>query len=223
MFLEVSNLSKSYFLKKHWYLKEEEIFVFKDISFSLNERENLLICGESGSGKSTLAKILCMLERCDQGKIIFEDQDISKLTFKEQRMLRKDIQYIFQDQKLSLNPYKNTKRLILDVYDNFKLKADFDNVFMLFDEFGLKEDILNLKPSKLSGGQSQRLGLIRALILKPKLLILDEILSALDMPTSIKILAFLKKYQEDNNISYIFISHHERVLRNFYSKKIELL
>ncbi len=191
MLLKVENLSKSYKIKKHWYLKEEENFIFKNVNFSLCQGENLLLCGESGSGKSTLARILCMIECVNEGTIIFEKKNILNLSFKEQRKIRKKIQYLFQDQKLALNPYKNAKRLIFDVYENFNLKPNLDEIFQLFEIFDLQKDILNLKPSKLSGGQCQRLGLIRALILKPKLLILDEVTAALDMPTAYQILNYL--------------------------------
>lgn len=222
MFLEVKNLSKSYKFKKHWYLKEEEIFVFKNVSFSLNQNENLLLCGESGSGKSTLAKIICMLECPNTGEVLLENESILNLDFNTQRNLRQKIQYIFQDQKLALNPYKNTKKLLFDVYENFKLKPDFEELFKLFDAFELQKDILKLKPSKLSGGQSQRLGLIRALLLKPKLLILDEITAALDMMTAYKILDYLQNFQKKHNITYIFISHQERILQKICHKKIIL-
>ncbi|ENQ6619337.1 ATP-binding cassette domain-containing protein [Campylobacter lari] len=222
MFLEVKNLSKSYKFKKHWYLKEEEIFVFKDVSFSLKQNENLLLCGESGSGKSTLAKILCMLERANTGEVLFENENILNLDFNTQRKLRQKIQYVFQDQKLALNPYKSTKRLLLDVYENFKLKPDFEELFKLFDAFELEKDILNLKPSKLSGGQSQRLGLIRALLLRPKLLILDEITAALDVVTAYKILNYLHAFQKTHDITYIFISHQEKILQDICHKKVFL-
>ncbi|EAJ6135867.1 ATP-binding cassette domain-containing protein [Campylobacter lari] len=222
MFLEVKNLSKSYKIKKHWYLKEEENYVFKDVSFSLNQNENLLLCGESGSGKSTLAKILCMLECANTGEVVFENKNILNLDFNTQRKLRQKIQYVFQDQKLALNPYKNTKRLLFDVYENFKLKPDFEELFKLFDVFELQKDILNLKPSKLSGGQSQRLGLIRALLLRPKLLILDEITAALDVVTAYKILNYLHTFQKTHDIAYIFISHQEKILQDICHKKVFL-
>lgn len=222
MFLEIKNLSKSYTFKKHWYLKQEEIFVLKNINFTLNKNENLLLCGESGSGKSTLAKILCMLETANSGEILFENENILNLDFSSQRKLRKKIQYLFQDQKLALNPYKKVKNLILDVYENFNLKPNYKELFELFDIFELEKDILDLKPLKLSGGQSQRLGLIRALILKPKLLILDEITSALDILTAYKILNYLIKFQNLNDITYIFISHQENLLKNLCHKKIVL-
>lgn len=222
MFLEIKNLSKSYTFKKHWYLKQEEIFVLKNINFTLNKNENLLLCGESGSGKSTLAKILCMLEIPNCGEILFENENILNLDFFSQRKLRKKIQYLFQDQKLALNPYKKVKNLILDVYENFNLKPNYKELFELFDIFELEKDILDLNPLKLSGGQSQRLGLIRTLILKPKLLILDEITSALDIPTAYKILNYLIKFQNLNDITYIFISHQENLLKNLCHKKIVL-
>ncbi|RKO64816.1 peptide ABC transporter ATP-binding protein [Campylobacter sp. P255] len=222
MLLEVKNLSKSYRFKKHWYLKEEEIFVFKDVGFSLHKNENLLLCGESGSGKSTLAKILCMLENANSGEVLFNGKNILSLDFDKQRKLRQKIQYIFQDQKLALNPYKSVKKLLLDVYDNFKISPDFEALFELFDIFELEKDILNLNSSKLSGGQSQRLGLIRALLLKPQLLILDEITTALDIPTAHNILNYLRYFQNTHDITYIFISHQEKTLQGLYHKKVLL-
>lgn len=220
--LEVKNLSKSYIQKKHWYLKNEENFVFKGINFSLQQGENLLLYGESGSGKSTLARILCMLETPKEGQILFENQNILGLNFNTQRMLRKKIQYIFQDQKLALNPYKNAKTLLLDVYKNFHLKPDFKEISTLLEMFELKEEILALKPQNLSGGQCQRLGLIRALILKPKLLILDEVFAPLDLLVALKIIKYLKTFQSNNDITYIFISHQDKLLQNFYSNKFEM-
>ncbi|CAM2942689.1 ATP-binding cassette domain-containing protein [Helicobacter burdigaliensis] len=220
--LEVKNLSKSYIQKKHWYLKNEENFIFKNLNFHLKKGENLLICGESGSGKSTLAKILCMLESPKEGQVFFEKEDILVLDFKAKRLLRKKIQYIFQDQKLALNPYKNAKTLLLDVYKNFHLKPDFKEIFALLEMFGLKEEILCLKPQNLSGGQCQRLGLIRSLLLKPKLLILDEVFAPLDLPIALKIIDYLKTFQKNNDITYIFISHQEKLLKDFYTQKLQM-
>lgn len=218
--LEVRNLSKIYTIKKHWYLKKEDYLVFKDINFSLRLCENLAIVGESGSGKSTLAKILCMLEDASSGEVFYSKIPLSLKT--QNLALRKQIQYLFQDQKLALNPYKKIKTSIFDVYENFNLKIDYDEIKSFFTDFNLSLQLLDLKPMQLSGGEAQRIGLIRALLLKPKLLILDELTSSLDILNSFKILEFLYNYQNKNEISYIFISHQEESLKKFNCKKITL-
>lgn len=220
--LKIYNLSKFYEVKKHWYLKKEKHLVFENISFSLKYGENLMILGQSGAGKSTLARILCFLEAPSNGEIWYENYNLHKLDKKKQRSLRKEIQYCFQDQKTALNPYKKIKDLIQDGLENFHLQKKNDLVLEFFDSFHLKKQILEQKPYELSGGEATRIGLIRALILNPKLLILDEITSALDIKTSKEILTFLYHYQKKNDISYIFITHQNNFFSDFKCKKIEL-
>ncbi|EDB1176619.1 ATP-binding cassette domain-containing protein, partial [Campylobacter jejuni] len=113
----------------------------------------------------------------------------------KQRLLRKQIQYCFQDQKMALNPYKKIRNLIQDGLENFNLQKNDNLILEFFDFFSLKKQILEQKPYELSGGEATRVGLIRALVLNPKLLILDEITSALDIKTSKEILTFLYDYQ----------------------------
>ncbi|EAL8252823.1 ATP-binding cassette domain-containing protein, partial [Campylobacter coli] len=101
--LEVKNLGKLYELKKHWYLKKEKHLIFENVNFSLKENENLMILGQSGAGKSTLARILCFLENPSFGEVIYKNLNLHKLDRTKQRLLRKEIQYCFQDQKTALN------------------------------------------------------------------------------------------------------------------------
>ncbi|EJX6054667.1 ATP-binding cassette domain-containing protein, partial [Campylobacter jejuni] len=180
-----------YELKKHWYLKKERHIIFDNINFSLNENDNLIILGKSGAGKSTLARILCFLEDPSEGEVWYENLNLHKLDKNKQRLLRKQIQYCFQDQKMALNPYKKIKSLIQDGLENFNLQKNDDLILEFFDFFNLKKQILEQKPYELSGGEATRVGIIRALVLNPKLLILDEITSALDIKTSKEILTFL--------------------------------
>ncbi|TKX30844.1 ATP-binding cassette domain-containing protein [Campylobacter estrildidarum] len=220
--LKVRSLTKFYEIKKHWYLKKEKYLVFENINFSLEQGENLMILGQSGSGKSTLAKILCFLEYPSEGEILYQNHNLHKIKKDKQRLLRKEIQYCFQDQKMALNPYKKIKDLIQDGLENFNLKKNDEMIFDFFDRFGLKRQILESKPYELSGGEASRIGLIRALILKPKLLILDEITSMLDVKNSKEILDFLKFYQQENHLSYIFITHQKELFSQFKYKKIQL-
>ncbi|ELJ8909028.1 ATP-binding cassette domain-containing protein, partial [Campylobacter jejuni] len=190
------NLSKFYELKKHWYLKKERHIIFDNVNFSLNENDNLIILGKSGAGKSTLARILCFLEDPSEGEVWYENLNLHKLDKNKQRLLRKQIQYCFQDQKMALNPYKKIRNLIQDGLENFNLQKNDNLILEFFDFFSLKKQILEQKPYELSGGEATRVGLIRALVLNPKLLILDEITSALDIKTSKEILTFLYDYQQ---------------------------
>lgn len=220
--LKVENLSKFYEIRKHFYLKKTKHFIFENLNFSLNLKQNLLISGQSGSGKSTIARCLAGLEAQSAGKIYLDEKEISKAIFSAQRLARKDIQYIFQEQKLALNPYKRVKNLLFEVYENFKIKPDLARLEELLALFEFKKDLLELKPLQLSGGEAARLGLLRALILEPKLLILDEITASLDLKTSAKILSYLQILQSKRAISYIFISHKPELLNAFKPKILSM-
>ena len=110
---EVRHLAKNYLLKRHWYLKEEQRSIFKNVNFSLNLGENLLISGESGAGKSTLARVLCGLEKPSFGEVLYRGESMH---LGENLHFKKEVQYIFQDKKLALNPYRKIKSLINDVW-----------------------------------------------------------------------------------------------------------
>lgn len=221
--LKVENLSKFYEFRKHFYLKKETICIFENINFSLNLNENLLITGQSGAGKSTLAKIIAMLEKPSSGGVFFENLNLCELDFKSARKLRLKIQYVFQEQKLALNPYKKCSNLFLEPFENFGQKPDLTLIDELFYALNLDKKILTLKPLQLSSGQALRFGLLRALCLRPKLLILDEITSALDLKNSAQILDFLKAYQkEQRQISFIFITHQKNLFKNFKCENLKL-
>lgn len=207
MLLKVHKLAKFYEFKRHLYLKSEQKAVFENVSFELNLGENLLLCGQSGCGKSTLGKIIAMLEKASSGEVFFEEKPILNLKFDEQRRLRKEISYVFQEQKLALNPYKKVLDLLCVGSENFGLKFDLNEAKRFFEDFELDFSLTKLKPKELSTGQAQRIGLIRALLLRPKLLILDEITAPLDLSASGKILSHLLAIQKKQDLSYIFISH----------------
>ena len=210
--LEVRGLAKSYALRRHWYVRKEERLIFENINFSLNLGENLLIIGESGRGKSTLARILCGLQRPSSGEVLYEGENIH--TARNFWRFKQNIQYVFQNQKLALNPYKSIDTLIYGVFSNFKMKKDRSWVEKMLGNFALKESILTLKPAQLSGGEASRVGILRALIPSPKILILDEPTSALDILNSMRIIDFLKAYQKENSIAYIFITHQEEFFKD---------
>lgn len=222
MLLRAHKLSKTYTFKRHLYLKSEQKSVFENVSFELDKGENLLICGQSGSGKSTLVKILAMLEKANSGEVFFDEKPIFKLNFESQRRLRAKISYVFQEQKLALNPYKKVLDLLCVVSENFGKKADMQAIKTLFEAFELDFGLTQLKARQLSTGQAQRIGLIRGLLLQPKLLILDEITAPLDLSASQKILSYLLNLQKQSDISYIFISHEEKLMRSFCDKTLTI-
>ena len=178
--------------------------------------------GKVVAAKAHLAKSSQCLKKQALGKFFFEEKLILNLKFKEQRRLRKEISYVFQEQKLALNPYKKVLDLLCVGQQNFGLNFDLNEAKRLFEDFELEFSLTKLKPKELSTGQAQRIGLIRALLLRPKLLILDEITAPLDLSASGKILSHLLAIQKKQNISYIFISHQEKLMRSFCNKELKL-
>ncbi len=215
--IDVKNLSVIHQIKKSLF-KKENFYANKDINFSLNLGNNLGIIGESGSGKSTIALALCNLIS-SQGEInFFTNKNWQKNNFD----LRKDVQIIFQDPFSSLDPRMNVKDIIEEGLKIHKLDSSQSSLSSLLKNLGLESDIQNRYPHQLSGGQRQRVAIARALILKPKLLILDEPTSALDYETQNEILRLLNEIQQNQEISYIIISHDLEVVAQI-SHKIMVL
>jgi len=191
----------------------------ESIQFNLSQGEALGIVGESGSGKSSLALAIARLIS-SEGQIHFQAQDLNLLTQKQLRPLRRDFQIVFQDPFASLNPRMSVEQIIaeglcLEPISKQQCQAEVDAVLAKV-ELSLTDK--DKYPHQLSGGQRQRVALARALVLKPKLLILDEPTSALDRTTQLAIIQLLRRLQQQEHISYIFISHDLQVIKALCQK-----
>ena len=191
-----------------------------DVSFSLFEGECLGIIGESGSGKSTLAQAILQLIKYE-GNIKFLDFNLEKLNNKELKKLRSNIQIVFQDPFNSLNPRMSIYSIVsegIDIHTNYTKDIKEKMVLDILEIVGLPKDAIHRYPHEFSGGQRQRIAVARALILKPKLLILDEPTSALDKQVQFELINFLNRLQKEFNLSYIFISHDLEVIQKICNR-----
>lgn len=218
--LRVINLTKKFAEPKRTFLRKDRSFLIAldRVSFEVWENEVMGIVGESGSGKTTLAKTIVRLYEPDDGRIEFMGVDITHLNQKQLRPLRKDMQIVFQNPYLSLNPRRKIKDIIGDVIKLHKLDK-FMSVDEALEIVGLPKSYLNRYPHQLSGGERQRVALARALILRPKLLILDEVTSSLDVITKRAILSLLEDIRKSWEISMVFISHDLAVV-NYISDRV---
>ncbi|QED49983.1 ABC transporter ATP-binding protein [Cytobacillus dafuensis] len=188
------------------------------VSFDVKEGETFGIVGESGCGKSTTGRTILRLLEPTNGKIVFQGKNITELNKTEMRRLRKDIQIIFQDPYASLNPRMKVKETIEEPLINFGITDRSERekrVLEVADQVGLSKAQLERFPHAFSGGQRQRIGIARALISKPKLIIADEPVSALDVSIQSQVLNLMRDLQKEFGLTYIFISHDLSVVKHF--------
>jgi ABC-type glutathione transport system ATPase component len=188
----------------------EKLLALDGVSFAIARGTTLAVVGESGSGKSTLGFSIACLEIPTSGSIWFEGRDIVALTEDERRRVRPRIQLIFQDPSNSLNPRWSVEEILLEpltLQGKLKREEMKQRAAYLMAQVGLSPDMFQRLPAQLSGGQRQRLAIARALALEPKLLILDEALSALDCSVQAQIANLLMELQRTLGMTYLFITH----------------
>ena len=221
--LNVKNL-KVWFPIKRGFLRRTKGFIkaVDQISFDLMEEETLGVVGESGSGKTSLALAILKLIN-SEGLITFQNQNLQNFKSRNLLTFRKNAQIIFQDPYGSLSPKMNIEAIVgegLDVHEKISKSKRTEMILQILNEVGLDEDMITRYPHEFSGGQRQRIAIARALILKPKLLILDEPTSALDVSVQSQVINLLKKVQKKYSLSYIFISHDIALIKSVSDKII---
>ncbi|MBE7733086.1 ABC transporter ATP-binding protein [Devosia faecipullorum] len=190
----------------------------KSVSFDLYQGETLGIVGESGSGKSTLARAITRLVQASGGESVWLGQDVQKMSSKQLLALRKDIQMVFQDPLASLNPRMTAGAIIAEPLRTHSPEVGkperMARVAEMMDKVGLSPAMINRYPHEFSGGQCQRIGIARALITRPRLVVCDEAVSALDVSIRAQVINLLMDLQKDLGISMLFISHDIAVVRH---------
>ncbi|WP_261823888.1 murein tripeptide/oligopeptide ABC transporter ATP binding protein OppF [Vibrio neonatus] len=188
------------------------------VNVRLYEGETLGVVGESGCGKSTFARAIVGLVEATEGDIVWLGQDLTKMHEVQRRETRKDIQMIFQDPLASLNPRMTVGDIIAEPLQTFYPKLSKDEVKQevkkMMDRVGLLPNVINRYPHEFSGGQCQRIGIARALILKPKMIICDEPVSALDVSIQAQVVNLLKELQKEFGLSLVFIAHDLSVVKH---------
>ena len=224
--LEVRHMRKSFPIQKSLMGKvQKELIAVDDVSFKLKAGETLGIVGESGCGKTTLGRAILKLHQPTGGKIIFDGVDITDFNIREMRPNRTKMQIIFQDPYSSLPPRSTVGNILsepVEVHNIVPKDEIKDYVLELMDKCGLRDYYFERYPHEFSGGQRQRICIARALSVKPKLVICDEPVSALDVSIQAQIINLLKELQSSMNLAYVFISHDLSVVK-FISDKIGVM
>jgi oligopeptide transport system ATP-binding protein len=215
--VELEHLTKRFPVKQGVFARGAGVVhAVEDVSLTVNRGETLGIVGESGCGKSTTARLMLRLLDPTSGTIRFEGQDITNLSQRELRPLRRQMQIVFQDPYASLNPRKTVEQIVGDPFRIHGTASGSElrrRVQELLEVVGLSPEHISRYPHEFSGGQRQRIGVARALALNPRLIVCDEPVSALDVSMQAQVLTLLRSLQAEFDLTYVFISHDLSVIR----------
>lgn len=215
--LKVKNLKKSFQIAGGLFQKRQHVNAVLDVSFEIEEGTTFSLVGESGCGKSTTGRLITRLIEPSSGSIVVDGKEVATAKQSELKHLRQTVQMIFQDPYASLNPRMKVKELVgepLEIHTKLSKAEREKLVLEMLEVVGLNADHADRYAHEFSGGQRQRLGIARALITKPKIIIADEPVSALDVSIQSQILNLLKQLQQEYKISYLFISHDLSVVEH---------
>ncbi|MED4907197.1 ABC transporter ATP-binding protein [Brevibacillus centrosporus] len=215
--LEIKSLTKHFTSKQGFFSKEKVVRAVDGVNLTVYPGETVSIVGESGCGKSTTGRCILRLIEPTDGEILFEGNDIRKLNEEDLRRTRRDMQLVFQDPFASLNPRKTIGQILEDpliIHEIGTAQERRRQVEEMIEIVGLSKQHLDRFPHEFSGGQRQRIGIARALILRPKLIIADEPVSALDVSIQAQILNLMQDLQKEFHLTYLFISHDLSVVRH---------
>lgn len=213
--VDVKNLKK-YFPTSE---KGKVVKAVDDVSFRIFKGETLGVVGESGCGKSTTGRLALKLLEPTAGSVSFKGQELGKLTKKEMRALRRQMQIIFQDPYASLDPRKTVLQILAEPYQihhpDMAREEIYENVTKLIDCVGLRPEHIYRYPHEFSGGQRQRVGIARAIALNPEFVVCDEPVSALDVSIQAQVINLMQDIKKEFNLTYMFISHDLRIIKHF--------
>lgn len=218
--LELESLTKIFHVSRH-----QQVQAVKGVSMSIATGTTYGLVGESGSGKSTVARIVSRLTDASSGTVRFDGADVTKLDRAGDKRYRRDVQMIFQDPNAALNPRMTVQELVEEPLVIHSVGSKLERrarVHELLDQVGLPATAADRKPVDFSGGQRQRIMIARALALKPRLIVADEPVSALDVSVQAQVLNLMKDLQDELGLSYLFISHDLSVV-DFISDRIGVM
>ncbi|MDR1987052.1 MAG: ABC transporter ATP-binding protein [Treponema sp.] len=203
--IEIRNLYKSYTPKA-----KPVVYAVRDVHLSIRRGEILGLVGESGCGKSTLGKLILKLEQPTQGSVVFDGVDITGYSFNQMRPLRRRMQMVFQGSSQTFNPSYTLRQILREPLDNYHAEGGDEKekwMASMLRKVGLDETYLSRYPHEMSGGQRQRCGIARALMLNPEFVVCDEAVSSVDYAIKNKILKLLVSLKKELSLTYLFISH----------------
>jgi oligopeptide/dipeptide ABC transporter ATP-binding protein len=221
--LQVENLRKWFTIEGDtWFAKNQSVVkAVDDISFYINKGETLGLVGESGCGKSTAGRVILQLLEATEGEILLEGENLAALSTRQLKNKRKDMQIVFQDPYASLNPRLKVRKIIeepMTIHLKLSKEERMEKVKQILHDVGLNEAYMDRYPHEFSGGQRQRIGIARALAVQPKLIIMDEPVSALDVSVQAQVLNLIQDLQAKYGLTYLFITHNLSVVKHISNR-----